>query len=131
MNRKLETLSLFVAVTLFVLFAFPHPALAQTPLFGPQTEYTAAKHRPPRWGGCDFSVLEQRMPSQLEGLVMSDQVLQDAARVIVRPERPWDVGDQEGQVSLTTQRLESSAQNFNGAAVGTLLAELGAPILSG
>src|SRR6266700_577854 len=47
MNKKLERLSLLVAVTLFVLFAFPDTTLAQTPLFGPQTEYGAASKNGP------------------------------------------------------------------------------------
>src|SRR3989442_444148 len=41
MNRKLGRSSLFVAATLFFLLALPHPTLAQTPLFNPQTEYVA------------------------------------------------------------------------------------------
>src|SRR6266568_1354971 len=41
MNKKLERLSLLVAMTLFVLFAFPDTSLAQTPLFNPQTDYAA------------------------------------------------------------------------------------------
>ena len=41
MNKKLEILSLVVAVALFVLFAFPDPTSAQTPLFSPQTKYVA------------------------------------------------------------------------------------------
>src|SRR5258708_3866126 len=41
MNKKLERLSLLVAVTLFVLFAFPDTSSAQTPLFSPQTAYIA------------------------------------------------------------------------------------------
>jgi len=47
MNKKLETLPLFVAVTLFFLLAFPNPTLGQTPLFGPQTEYVAASKNGP------------------------------------------------------------------------------------
>src|SRR5712691_5002071 len=41
MNRKLGRISLFVAAILFFLLALPHPTLAQTPLFNPQTEYIA------------------------------------------------------------------------------------------
>src|SRR6266699_270096 len=47
MNKKLERLSLLVAVTLFVLCAFPDTSLAQTPLFSPQTEYGAASKNGP------------------------------------------------------------------------------------
>ncbi len=56
MSKKLGRLSLFVAVTLFFLFAFPNPTLAQTPLFNPQTEYAAgAKNGPSGIAVADFN----------------------------------------------------------------------------
>src|SRR6266700_3894325 len=47
MIRKLQRLSFVVAATSFFLLALPHPTLAQTPLFGPQTEYAAASKNGP------------------------------------------------------------------------------------
>src|SRR6266700_4188335 len=47
MIRKLQRLSFVVAATSFFLLALPHPTLAQTPLFIPQTEYVAGSKNGP------------------------------------------------------------------------------------
>ena len=47
MNKKLACFTLFIAIISLFLLALPNQMLAQTPLFGPQTEYAAASKNGP------------------------------------------------------------------------------------
>src|SRR5260370_28666781 len=133
MNRKLEKLSLFVAATLFFLLALPHPTLAQTPLFNPQTEYAAGTATGPSCivvgdfngdGKPDLAVTNFSDQNVWVLLGNGDGTFQPARSVFVSPVGgfPWYIADGDFN---NNGKLDLAVANYSDNSVSVLLGDGG------